>query len=146
MPMMTEENITPEARRRYAKVQVIDSSFWCIWSGLLPLPLIDALYVSSIQLKMINELCLVYDVPFSRNAARTALAALSAGAINGITAKLALRFVPGISTLAIVASAAAATYAIGQVFIHHFEQGGDLHTVDAEALRPVYQDNLQHAK
>ena len=42
--------------------------------GLVPVPLVDLIAVTSIQLKLVDTLCRIYQVPFSANVAK-ALAA-----------------------------------------------------------------------
>lgn len=137
-----------QSQRRQAEVFVIDSAYWSVWSGLVPIPLVDALYTSSIQLKMINEICAVYDVPFSRNRVKALLAALAAGGANGLLAMYALRVlqgIPGLGSVTIVVTAAVTTYLIGQMFIGHFENGGGLEDFDVKSAKQFYQRHVRQA-
>lgn len=122
-------------RQREAEVMLIDSVFWSLWGGFIPIPWADTLYSASIQLKMIHEICVVYDIPFSKHRAEALVAALGAGAVNGIFAYFAIRAAPGLGSAATIALLATTTYTIGQMLIAHFEAGGDLYDFEIDDIQ-----------
>jgi len=143
---INDKQCDPKTRKRNAELYVIDAAFWCIWNGLVTVPVLNALYTASIQLKMVNELCVFYNVPFSKKRTQAMLSALGVGIANGFASQFALRMLPGFAGVTMALFAAASVFALGQVFIHHFENGGNLEDMDAEAARQIYQDNLAEAK
>jgi uncharacterized protein (DUF697 family) len=121
--------------------------------GMIPVPLVDLIAISSVQLNMVRKLCLVYDIPFSRDAAKTGIAALLGGVIpvslSGALASL-VKAIPivGHTTSAIVmpAVSGAMTYAVGKVFVQHFESGGTFLTFKPDEVRAYYQQMFEEGK
>ena len=84
-----------EATRRKIRSQqiVVSNIFWAVSLGAIPVPMVDIAATSAIQMKMISELSLQYDVRFSKNRVRAILASLGGGAsIIGLSW---LKIVPG---------------------------------------------------
>jgi uncharacterized protein (DUF697 family) len=115
--------------------------------GVLPVPVMDMLAVGGLQLKLIHELSRIYDIPFSGQRAKASVAALIGGAQTGLMIKGLFKYIPvyGYVIMAIPAAFAASTltYAIGRVFVHHFELGGTLLDFDATRLRGYFREQLQ---
>ena len=61
-----------------------------------------------------------------------------------------LKFIPVVGTVAswlvTPALAAATTYAIGKVFVHHLESGGSLFTFEAKKLKEYMEKALDEGK
>lgn len=134
LKFIPEDGSEAYQRRRQAELYVIDSAFWSVWSGLMPFPLITGLYTATIQPKMIYEICVVYDVPYSEQTVNTLVAALGAGVSTGLFAYVVLRALPGVGNASVVLWTAVVTYAIGHVFIDHFERGGNLDDFAPESM------------
>ncbi|HTE39534.1 MAG TPA: DUF697 domain-containing protein [Steroidobacteraceae bacterium] len=122
---------------------------WSAGAGLIPLPLIDLAAISGVQLKMIHSLSKFYGIPFSRDAAKSVIGALVGGGSSTVLAAPAaslLKFVPVVGQIAGAltepALAAATTYALGKVFIQHFETGGTFLNFDPEAVREYYKEQF----
>jgi uncharacterized protein (DUF697 family) len=124
-------------------------SAWSFGAGALPLPFVDTVLVIGVQVQMLRKLSDIYGAKFSEHVARNVVAALLGGLLSetvafGFAAPL-VRAVPLIGPLlgafALPAVAASATYAVGQVFIRHFESGGTLLTFKPDKVR----DNLRQA-
>ena len=103
-------------------------------AGLIPSPSIDLLAAFAIQLTMVNRLCSLYGVPFSKDIGKSIILTLfgSVGSLifaSGLISSAA-KFVPGPGTLVGVASLpltlGAFTYGLGKVMTGHFEMGGGL--------------------
>jgi uncharacterized protein (DUF697 family) len=100
------------------------------------------------QVKMVHDLARRYDVPFKPNAVRALIAALLSGLTGGILTsglyRLA-RAVPVFRALGaggFAVSSASVTYAVGSVFIKHFEDNGTLLNVDAEWFKKMFKHEL----
>jgi uncharacterized protein (DUF697 family) len=126
---------------------------WSAGAGLVPIPVMDLAAISGVQLKMIHSLTKFYGVPFSREAAKSVVAALIGGGGSltlAAPASSLLKFVPLIGSVAGVltqpALAAASTYALGKVFIQHFETGGNLLNFNAADLRQYYAEQFADAR
>jgi len=96
--------------------------------GVVPLPGLNLLAFGGLQLRMIAALCKHYTVPFSSRLGRSLIATLIGSAA---TTRVAIAMVPvlGYATGPILGYTA--TWAIGRVFVRHFESGGTLANFNA---------------
>lgn len=121
--------------------------------GLVPVPVIDVAAVVGISVRMVHGLSQCYDVPFSKEATRAALFALIPAALPvtamGTTASL-LKSVPGIGSVigsgGVSLLSGAVVYALGQVFIRHYEAGGTLHDIDIQSARRQFKAALAQGR
>lgn len=116
--------------------------YWSAGLGLLPVPVLGVASVVGVQLKMLSELSALYGVPFSDEIGKALIASLGGGLgamVIGrpVVAQALCALFPGFWPVLVAASstAAASTYAIGRVFIQHYEQGGTLHDFRPEEAR-----------
>lgn len=124
------DNATHAAKRRaFAEKIVQRYKLYAALGGLSPLPLVTAAGVTAVILRMVKSLSNLYQVPFQRDRARSAIAGLMGGAVPAglgvATASTLALALPGVGFVGVaVASlaAAAATERIGLVFIERFEQ------------------------
>jgi uncharacterized protein (DUF697 family) len=123
-------------------------------AGLIPLPLADVAIIAGVQLKLIHALCKIYDVKFTKDLGKSAVASLigglaSHGASGGLLGSF-IKSVPGVGTVLGVATvpviAGASTYALGQVFRQHFESGGTFLDFDPEATRAYFSEQFEKSK
>jgi uncharacterized protein (DUF697 family) len=99
-------------------------------AGLIPLPGIDFAAVGALQLRMIAELAAHYGVPFNHQVGRSLLATM----VGGFgAAKLSYALGPVIGIVAKPGAAFGATWAIGKLFVSHFESGGTLTDFSAKS-------------
>ncbi|HVC19683.1 MAG TPA: DUF697 domain-containing protein [Vicinamibacterales bacterium] len=123
-------------------------------AGLVPIPLFDIAAITGVQLKMLSDLAKHYQLPFSADRGKSILTALLGGLVStklgfGEVGSL-LKGVPvvgsilGMFTTTIFASAA--TYAVGKVFIQHFESGGTFLDFDPDKVRKHFADEYEKAK
>jgi uncharacterized protein (DUF697 family) len=117
--------------------------------ALLPLPLVDQVALMALEIKMVHDLAKHYDVPFKSTVVRSLISALLSGLTSGLLVKALqslARAVPVLGTLGggggIAVSSASVTYAVGSVFIKHFEANGTLLTVDSEWLKRMFHQEL----
>lgn len=115
--------------------------------GFIPIPILDTLSITSLQIWMIKEISKTYNIPFKKHFAKSLIGAL----IGSLGSYSLLKVVPvfGISLggSAFSISAASATYALGRVFMQHFDQGGTLLNFDPNLSRTfflkLYNENKQ---
>jgi len=138
---MAEATTTPVATPSPTELAAADVvnrySAWAAAAGVIPVPVVDVLAVGGVQLKMLRELSRIYDVEFSENIGKSVIGVLVGALVPAGAAPAAamgfasaLKFVPvigsAIASLSMPAFSAAATYAVGKVFIRHFASGGTL--------------------
>lgn len=103
-------------------------------AGLIPVPFLDLATISGVQLKMLCDLSSEYNIPFSENKGKSIVTALLGSVVPntlvGSSVGSLLKMIPVIGTvmggISLSIFAGAATYAIGKVFIQHYETGGTL--------------------
>ncbi len=114
--------------------------------ALIPLPVVDLAAVAAVQIKMLAGMSKIYNVSFNENRAKNILAGLvgSFGAnamATGLVAS-AVKIVPVFGqfggAVAMPLVAGAATYAVGNVFVQHFESGGTFLDFDPEKTREYF--------
>jgi uncharacterized protein (DUF697 family) len=120
--------------------------------GLIPLPLVDLAGITALQVKLVHSLAVLYEIEFSEHRVKALVAALIGGGHSVLMSpKLAslLKFFPLGSSFAFFATSglgAVTTYAIGKVFILHFESGGTLLNFDPQSMRDYYIEYLDKDK
>jgi uncharacterized protein (DUF697 family) len=116
-------------------------------AGMIPIPIVDVVAISGIQLKLITDLSRLYEVPFTRHRAQAIVFSLFAGVgsfslATGVVGSL-LKTLPGAGSLlgaaTLPVTATALTYAVGLVFIEHFETGGTLLDFDTTAAKQKFE-------
>lgn len=121
--------------------------------ALVPIPVIDLVALTGIQLKMVHSLAKLYRVPFSENLGKSLIVSLVGGIMptsTALTLASLAKVVPGMGTATGMVSVSilggATTYAIGSVFIQHFESGGTLLDFDPKKMREYFTTKLQEGK
>lgn len=113
---------------------IASASRWSIAAALIPVPYVDMAALASVQTKLVIDLAALYGEKASKEVVSGAISVLlgtlvpagAAQATVGATAKL----LPGVGSIvgavSMSAFGAAATYAVGKVFVRHFENGGTM--------------------
>jgi len=127
---------------------------WSMGSGLIPIPIADFAAITAVQLKMLSEMSAVYGVEFKENRGKSIIVSLisSAGSTTLAVGSLGslIKAIPGFGqwlggmTLPIIAGAL--TYAVGKVFIQHFESGGDFLNFDDLAAKQAFVEAYESGK
>lgn len=113
-------------------------------ASLIPVPIIDFLGITAIQLNMLKRLSNAYGIPFSAHMGKNILGSLVGGSLPPSLTVSLLKGIPflglaaGMITMSIMA--AASTYAVGKIFIQHFASGGTFLSFDPEKVRGYYQE------
>lgn len=128
--------------------------WWSMGAGLVPLPFLDLAAVSAVQLKMLAEVSKTYDIPFRENRVK-ALAGSLVGSIMphamsfGLFGSV-LKAVPIVGVFAgapsMVLWSGAATWALGNVFIQHFESGGTFLDFHPEEVKAQFRSQFEYGK
>ena len=100
---------------------------------------------------MLADLSAHYGVPFKQNLGQNAVAALLGGLAPAMIARGALgsilKGIPGLGSIfgAVLqpAFAAAITYAIGRIFINHYESGGTLLTFSPSKFKDTFTEEVK---
>jgi len=93
--------------------------------GFIPAPLFDQVAIAGLSVKMLNDLCQIYNVKLSNHKSKVIVISLLGGAHSElITYPVTLylsKFIPGISLITRPVISGAIIYTIGKLFVHHFE-------------------------
>jgi uncharacterized protein (DUF697 family) len=126
---------------------------WAAGAGVVPLPGIDMALIMGVQLRMLAKLSEVYAVPFKEQAAKSVVATLLATLVQNTVLGglgLALKSMPVLGSLlgivVLPAVAVAGTFALGKVFITHFEAGGTFLDFDPRKVRDHFQVEFAKAR
>lgn len=121
--------------------------------GFVPVPLVDFLGLSALQLEMIHALAGLHGVEFKKECAKSIISSLCGGALTTASVPLAasifksipvIGFAAGATTISIMGGAA--TYALGCVFDRHFRKGGTLLNFDMQESKAYFKSRLEEGK
>ncbi len=119
-------------------------------AALVPVPLFDMVALTGIQLKMLHSLAKLYNVKFTKNLGKSLIGSLLGGIVPTSTVASLSKAIPGVGTTAGVIGMSiiggASTYAIGRVFIQHFESGGTFLDFNPEKVREYFKEQFEKGK
>ena len=99
----------------------------------------------AVQLKMLSKLCKLYGVRFRENAGKSLIASLIGGlapSTFSLPVAFSLKAIPLVGpvlgAVTMPAFSGASTYAVGKVFVQHFESGGTMLTLDPELMKEYF--------
>jgi uncharacterized protein (DUF697 family) len=121
--------------------------------GLIPVPLVDVVALTGVHLNMLRKLAKLYNIPFSKDTGKNLIASLLGGTIpvsvSGTLASM-VKAIPIIGqttgALTMPATSGAMTYAVGRVFLQHFESGGTFLNFNPEKVREHYARLFEEGK
>ena len=115
--------------------------------GYIPIPVLDAFGILTVQRKMLFHLAKIYRISFSRSLAKDLLKTLAGGFASRAAIPMAIKMVPGINILfgstGMAAIGSASTYAVGKVFKKHFEEGGTLEDFNPDKEKETFEAELK---
>lgn len=125
--------------------------------GLAPIAVLDLVGLFAIQTELVSALAKKYDVPFSKDKAKSIIGTLLGSALPVALGPAAFSLLKAIPLVGMTAGAATmsimgggATYAVGRIFNRHFASGGTLLDMDAaklkESFRTYYDEGKQYVK
>jgi uncharacterized protein (DUF697 family) len=122
---------------------------WATGAGVVPLPLIDVIAVTSVQLDMLKQLCKLYEVNYDENSGKHLITAIAGTTLARLGASF-IKAIPGVGSLlggvSMGVLSGASTYGMGQVFVNQFEQGRGLFDFDLNWGKKVYEQEYEKGK
>ncbi len=144
---MSEDN---QDRADQAAKIVRNHMFGSVAAGILPIPLLDIGILAGIQLRMLSKLAEIYEVDFSEQRANAIIGSLAGMGLAATASNVLRSLLPGVGSvlfgLGALTLLPASTYALGQVFIKHFESGGTFLTFDETRAKTDYDEKLEEGK
>jgi len=144
--------VEPWPRERVAESLVNRHAALAAGVGFIPVLGVDIAALTGIQLNLINRLCQLYGVEFTRQAGLNVIVSLMAGTLPVAllsTTYSILKAVPVLGqfagSAAMAVNSGAVVYALGRVMIRHFERGGDLLNFDAKQARAYFREQWKRA-
>lgn len=137
--------------RLTAASQIISSACgWSAASGIIPIPVVDLVALGAVQATMINRIAKLYGETISSESARSLVSVLLGTLAPGMATGIAgaaigsgIKAIPLVGALlggaALAGFSAAATYAVGKVFVGHFEGGGTFSSFRTDAVKADLQ-------
>lgn len=147
------EEMTPEARMKKAEDIVRKHMLVALGTGIVP-PLVDIAALTGIQIRMLYVLAETYNVKFKNEIGKSLIGSLVGGygmanLCTGAVYSL-MKLIPVVGQVAgamsMAAVASASTYALGKVFIQHFESGGTLLDFKPEKMREYYIEQYKQGE
>ncbi|WP_040463083.1 YcjF family protein [Limisalsivibrio acetivorans] len=144
------ETLSFEERKEKADETVKKHVYAAMGVGLVPIPVVDFVGVTGVQIDMLNKLAKFYGIPFKKDRVKNILSSLVGGLIPaglGLPVASLLKAVPVVGTtvgaLGMPIVAGASTYAVGRVFVQHFESGGTFLSFDPGSVREHFEEEFK---
>jgi len=150
---MSESQASPATEREAGALQVVKKHVpWAVGAAVIPVPGVDFAAILAVQQRMLCKLAEHYGLKYREEAAKSIVASLlgdvTGATLSGGAISLA-KLIPGLGTVVGIVSlpafAGAVTYAVGRVFISHFEAGGTLLDLKPETLRAHFREEFAKA-
>ncbi len=123
--------------------------YLAVGAGLIPVPVVDFVAVSGIQIDMIKKLADLYNVDFQKNQAKAIISALTGAGIARLAAGMT-KVIPVIGSIlggiTMSGLSGASTFAIGEVFKNHFSSGGSIGDLDIDKFTSFYKEKFEQGK
>ncbi len=127
--------------------------YGAIGIGFIPVPLVDFLGLTALQLELIHALTKAYGVEFKKERVKSIISSLCGGILTTASVPLAASLLKSIPVVGFTAGAAsisimggASTYALGWVFDRHFRKGGNLIDFNTEEAKTYFKDKVEEGK
>jgi uncharacterized protein (DUF697 family) len=147
---VTVDRISDQSKTASARDIVEDHLIWAAGTALLPIPLVDMAALIAVQLRMLKKLCEHYGMEFTKYRGKALIASLLSGFQTVLFTGSLLKVIPGVGmagamiTTGVVAGAL--TYAVGKVFILHFETGGTLLDFNPSAMKAHFAEQYKEGR
>ncbi len=128
--------------------------WWSMGAGLIPVPFVDLIAVSGVQLKMLRDMADIYGITFSENKGKSIVSALLGSIVPNSLARggvgSILKIIPVVGSvmggISMSLFSGASTYAIGKVFIQHFESGGTFLDFDPVKVKDYFYSKFEEGQ
>lgn len=132
-----------------AEIAIKNHALYAAGGGLIPIPIVDFLAVSGIQMDLVQNLCEIYNINFYKNQGKTSISALAGTSLATLGSSL-IKAIPGVGSflggVSMSLLSGASTYAIGQVFAQHFEGGGTMDDLNVADFQAFYKQKVEEGK
>jgi uncharacterized protein (DUF697 family) len=150
---MTDQIASKDVHAEAARV-ISTAVKWSAAAAIVPVPYVDLLALGAVQVKMVRDLAQVYGLEAEGETLKGVISALlgtlAPAAISGGLLGSALKVIPVggtiVGSVGLAAFGSAATYAIGKIFVAHFDQGGTVKSFSAEAIEADLKKEFAKAK
>jgi uncharacterized protein (DUF697 family) len=141
-------------KEQQARKTVKNYMWWSMGAGLIPVPFVDLVAVSGVQLKMLAEISKIYGVEFQESRGKALVASLigyivpstmSFGSVGSLLKAIPL-VGPLVGAPSMVLFCGASTWAMGKVFIQHFESGGTFLSFDPGKVKEHFQQEFEEGR
>lgn len=120
-------------------------------ASLIPIPLAEFGSISAVPIKMVEHLAKLYKVQFQEHLAKAFIASLLTTYVSTVVGTFAFgrlsKLVPGLGAMVGVVTlaslAGALTYAMGRVFLWHFEAGGTFSSLDEPNAQAAFRREMK---
>ncbi len=136
-----------------AKNMIKNYTLMSVGAGMVPVPLVDMVALTGLQLKLLCGMSKIYNVKFSKSAGKSVIGSLLGGFLPVAAARpfgSLLKAIPVIGqtvgAISMSLLGGATTYAIGKVFLQHFASGGTFLDFDPEKVRTYFAEQFQEGK
>lgn len=126
---------------------------WSAAASLVPVPYVDLAALAAVQAKLIYNMCELYEQPYTKEVVNGTVSVLLGTLLPVSAAKVAvgslIKFIPGygsaVGSLSMAVFGSAATYALGRVFVRHFEKGGTMNNFSVDAIKEDLKNEFSKA-
>lgn len=151
MPLKNLPNNTDNAER--AEIIIRSHVILSMGLGLVPIPFLDTIGITGIQLAMLRKLAKLYHIPFSDHIGKSALMSLLGGTGSVPAAGIiftTMKAVPLIGTsiaaVTMPVTVGAITHITGKIFHQHFASGGTFLTFNPKKVKTYYYQEFSSVK
>lgn len=144
------ESVTVEDKSAEAEELIRKHSYAAAGVGLIPIPWVDFIGLTAIQMKMLHQLSETYKIEFSEDRGKAIIGSLVSGFLPVAIAQPVASFLKAIpligqTTGAITMSilGGSTTYAIGRVFNQHFATGGTFLDLDPSKVKAYFKEQFE---
>jgi uncharacterized protein (DUF697 family) len=153
-PAPPKEESSSPSREMLADRIIRENILWAAGGGLIPVPMLDVVAITVVEVKMLRELAEIYNLPFREDQVKSILVSLLTGfgapALGAAIGSSVVKFIPVagyfMGLVAIPGVAAAFTYAVGKVFLQHFASGGTFLDFDPKKVREYFARQFEEGK
>ncbi len=118
------------------------SVYGAMGMGIVPLPFVNIAALTGIHLNMVRQLSKLYGVEFKEGIAKNIIVSVLGAGVPGFASHFMSKAVVAVPVVGLPlafamkpATNGLCTYAVGQMFVTHFNRGGNFVTANVDALK-----------
>jgi len=132
---------------------VSDHVVFSMIAGAIPIPVLDILAISAIQIDMLRKIAKKYELDFDDESGKSIVSSIIGSTIGtsiGRAGASAIKVIPGIGTILGVGSqvtlAGITTFAIGHIFNIHFKNQKPIDMFNLDEVKETFEELLKKGK